>query len=129
MSIRQLQIITSTFFVKGVVSGFDCTTDPMTNQRFLDSQPDIECVVGGIDEPTEYSEIRALALYGLGGWVFTFGVICVLFLTKGGKQRFDFLTGKMEDSWYWWELWLLVRKVSRTLFVCLPVVASTTPAH
>lgn len=46
-----------------------------------------------------------------------------MFLGKGGKERFNFLTGKMEDSWYWWELWLLTRKVGLILCPNLSVVA------
>ena len=114
----------STFFVKGVVSGFDCTSDPITNQRFLDSQPDVECV----GDDAEYSEIRTLSSYGVGGWVSTFALISLLFLGKGGKERFNFLTGKMEDSWYWWELWLLTRKVGLILCPNLSAIADAIPA-
>lgn len=100
-------VVMSTFFLKGVLSGFDCTQDPMTGQRFLDVQPDIECSEGNV----LYNDIQTLSFYGLAGWTIAFGIICTLFLAKGGKERFDFLTGKMEDKWYWWELWLLLRKV------------------
>ena len=32
--------------------------------------------------------------------------------------------GKMEDSWYWWELWLLVRKIG---IMCCGLFNSSTP--
>ena len=100
-------VVMSTFFLKGAVSGLDCTTDRITGLRFLDNQPDVEC-----SESNElYLEIQTLSYYGLVGWMLVFGIISCRFLGKGGKQRFNFLTGKMEDKWYWWELWLLVRKV------------------
>ena len=79
----------------------------MTGLRFLDNQPDIEC----IESNPDYVTIQKLSAVGLAGWLAVFGIICALFLSKGGNERFNFLTGKMEAKWYWWELWLLVRKV------------------
>ena len=48
---------------------------------------------------------------GVVGWAVVMAAIVLLFMGKGGKARFNFLTGKMEDEWYWWELLLLLRKI------------------
>ena len=88
-------MVATTFFLKGVLAGFDCTTDFMTGLQFLDAQPDIECS----DADPRYANIKTLSVYGLAGWGFVMVVICVMFLGKSGRERFNFLTGKMEDKW------------------------------
>ena len=58
-------VVCSTFFLKGVLSGYDCTVDPITNQRFLDTQPDIECEsVGTVPPKTDLARAQSSVCKG-----------------------------------------------------------------
>ena len=77
-------------------------------------QPDIEC-----DDDYEdadgfriYESIRLKAYWGLGIYALLFAIFLRFFSSDEGKHRFAFLTAKMEDDWYWWEVFLLFRKVA-----------------
>eukprot|EP01046_Picozoa_sp_COSAG06_P029157 COSAG06_NODE_2685_length_6452_cov_2.674170_3_plen_110_part_00 len=49
-------------------------------------------------------------MVGFGLWLFVILSFTAFFFSKHGKERYAFLTQKMEDKWYWWELVLLLRK-------------------
>jgi hypothetical protein len=100
-------MVASSFFLKGILAGIDCTPDGTNGKYYLDIEPSIEC-----DRALpEYSEIYAKVLYGLALWAALFALIVKTFLSEGGKYRYSFLTTKLEDKWFWWELILLARKL------------------
>ena len=79
-------VVCSSFFLKGILGGFDCTENP-NGRSYLDIQPDIECDNDrGIDADgfRIYESINFQARLGMG-------VYLVLFLSF---LRF-FLSGKM----------------------------------
>ena len=57
-------------------------------------------------------------------WSVLMSGLTAVFLSKSGKRRFAFLTEKMEDKWYWWELFLLVRKL---LIMACGLLNTSTP--
>ena len=71
-----------------------------------------------------YAELYRLAEIGLSGWGVMLCIVCLGFAGKKGKQRFAFLTEKMEDKWYWWEILLMVRKI---LIMMCGMFNSSTP--
>jgi hypothetical protein len=103
-----MMIVLSTFFVKGVLGGIDCTMNEEDGHKYLDIEPEVEC---DVENDERYRPIRDKAVVGLALWCCFMGILTGLFLTKSGKKRFYFLTEKMEDRWYWWELLLMMRKV------------------
>eukprot|EP01043_Picozoa_sp_COSAG02_P035509 COSAG02_NODE_2548_length_8557_cov_17.177229_2_plen_1173_part_00 len=101
-------MIGSSFFLKGVFGGIDCSPDPANGRYYLDIQPSIEC-----DRALpEYEEVFLKAMKGIAIWLIIGSAIAKKFLSAGGKYRYSFMTTKLEDRWFWWELLLLVRKIA-----------------
>ena len=95
----------SSFLLKGMLGGFDCSTDLTNGKDYLDIDPGIECW------GDEHTSIRNKAAIGLTMWCVILASISCRFLSDGGKYRYSFLTTKLEDRWFWWELFLLARKI------------------
>ena len=95
----------SSFLLKGMLGGFDCSTDLTNGKDYLDIDPGIECW------GDEHTSIRNKAAIGLTMWCVMLASISCRFLSDGGKYRYSFLTTKLEDRWFWWELFLLARKI------------------
>ena len=101
-------MLCSSFFLKGVFGGFDCTQDAGSGLEYLDIDPSVPC-----DQRNDtYNLIRWKARLGLLMWIVLMATFCRKFLSEGGKYRYAFLATKLEDEWYWWELLLLVRKIA-----------------
>jgi hypothetical protein len=94
----------TSFLLKGFLGGFDCTRDRANGKLYLDIDPGIECYTD------DHTTIRLKAVLGLVMWCAIMGRICLTFLGENGKYKYSFLTTKLEDKWYWWELFLLARK-------------------
>ena len=88
------------------LQGFDCTRDQSNQKLYLDIDPSIECYTDA------HANIRQKATIGMGVWSLMLMKITCTFFTRGGKYRYSFLTTKLEDDWYFWELILLGRKVA-----------------
>lgn len=97
-------IIGSTFYVKGVLAGLDCTPNkPNSPTTYLDIQPDIECACdwwNGCSERGElYAPIYRTAWLGLLGWIALMSLFCTFFIgTEAGRERYGFLSQKMVMS-------------------------------
>ena len=59
-----------------------------------------------------HASIRIKATLGLMIWGGAMAKIAHNFLREGGKYRYSFLTTKLENRWFWWELLLLARKTA-----------------
>lgn len=118
-------IVASSFFLKGILGGIDCTLNS-NGKWYLDMQPDIECDVEYLDADGRriYEVIRDKAYIGMGLYALIFLGFLRFFLSDEGKHRFAFLTAKMEDEWYWWEVFLLLRKV---LIMCSGTFNTSAP--
>lgn len=94
-------MIFSTFYVKGVLTGLDCTPNkPNSPTSYLDIQPDIECACnwwdGCSDRGEKYAPIYRTSWLGLLGWIAVMGAFCGFFVgTNAGRERYGFLSQKM----------------------------------
>ena len=100
----------TSFMLKGLLGGFDCSRDLKNNRLYLDIDPGIECYTEA------HTSILIKGTVGLLMWGAVMGKIAFNFLREGGKYRYSFLTTKLEDKWFWWELLLLARKTA--IMVC-----------
>ena len=115
-------LVGSTFFVKEVLGGVDCS--PSKDGRYyLDIEQEVECDRNS-DEKFKIVYQRASA--GFTAWCCAMAVFACLFLGKSGKDNFAFLTEKMEERYYWWELPLLLRKL---LIMVAGLLNTTTPSR
>ena len=96
----------TSFLLKGLLGGFDCSRDHTNGKLYLDIDPGIECYTDA------HTSIHIKATVGLMMWGGAMGKIAHTFLREGGKYRYSFLTTKLEDRWFWWELLLLARKTA-----------------
>jgi hypothetical protein len=114
-------ILGSTFFVKGVLGGLDCTLQS-DGRYYLDIEAEIEC---DQDKDDRYKPVLIKGVVGLAVWSLTMAV-ARSFLSDTGKARYAFLTAKMEDKYYWWELLLLLRKL---LITASGLLNTSTPSR
>lgn len=108
MAVAALMILSS-FYLKGVLGGFDCTMSNDGN-KYLDIQPAVQCdssirdvVVGEGEMATklpDYANIRDKAVFGVVAYACVILAFIRFFLTPDGRIRYLFLTNKMEDKWY-----------------------------
>ena len=92
-------LLSSVAFLKVVMMAFPCGQGVGAKARtFLIAQPDVEC-----DAATDprYGRIRTTAWAALGLYLVTFLALNASFLSRGGQERFLYLTDKMEDNYYW----------------------------
>eukprot|EP01043_Picozoa_sp_COSAG02_P004329 COSAG02_NODE_111_length_36009_cov_42.221248_26_plen_190_part_00 len=99
-------VLGSTFFVKGVLGGLDCTLNT-DGRYYLDIEAEVEC---DQDNDERYRIVFIKGSVGLAVWLVCMVVLVCSFLSDTGKAKYAFLTEKMEDTYYWWELLLLLRK-------------------
>jgi hypothetical protein len=119
MAVGALMVLSS-FYLKGVLGGFDCTASANSKQ-YLDIQPAVECDTtvtnvtvgyGAMQETLpDYLIVYQKAIFGCCIWVVVMISFVKYFATDDGRIRYLFLSAKMEDRWYWWELVLLTRKL------------------
>jgi len=83
-------MVGSSFFVKGILGGIDCTPDATSGKNYLDIEPSIECD----SALPEYSGIYTKSLCGVALWIAMLSLILTKFLSEGGKYRYSFLTTK-----------------------------------
>jgi hypothetical protein len=114
-------VFASPSFLKAMAGGFDCSEIGTDGMRFLDIQPAIECDISvtnrtigqgkHIEFLPDYITIRNYSILGLSVWgVFALRFMQVFLFKTEGKFRYMFLSAKMQDHWYWWELILFLRK-------------------
>ena len=102
-------LVLSVFYLKAVFSGLACSEYPVgSGFWFLDAEPTRLC-----DRAKDegYAQITNCAFGGGIFYICAFTVVNFMFLRPGGKESFGFLTKRMEDKWYWWEMLLLLRKI------------------
>jgi len=110
----------SIFYLKTVTQSFVCNS-----ANYLQGNPTVRCVMSDecIDGKDCYFKIVALGgigvvMYIAGASVLTVGMVC--FHKKG---YFYFWTDKMEPRWFFWELFVIARKV------CLMLSVTYLPDH
>jgi hypothetical protein len=98
------------FFVKSFLRAFDCValgSDSTTT--VMESAPEIECS----DSDPDYPAILRLSAIGLTGFASAFACLCVSLMYARHSQGvggFSFISDRYEESWFYWELVLVVRK-------------------
>ena len=95
----------SVFFLRNVLIPWNCTVPDELGRDFIRAQPDTPCDL----EDDDYATIYALAWTGLVAYLSMFGVFTFFLFTK--REWFDFIGDKFDDSFFYWELLLLVRKL------------------
>jgi len=113
-------VLMSTFFVKGVLGGWDCTTNK-DGRSYLDIEPEMEC---NSETNDAYRRVLTKATVGFIIWSAAMALLTYSFTRETGKARYAFLTQKMESQWYWWELLLLLRKL---LIMACGLLNTSTP--
>ena len=115
-------MVFSSFFLKGILGGIDCTPDATSGKYYLDIEPSVECDTAS----AEYNLIYTKVFAGVALWCAMFGILVLNFFSEGGKYRYSFLTTKLEDKWFYWELVLLLRKI---LIMCSGLFNSSAIAR
>lgn len=115
-------VLGSTFFVKGVLGGLDCTLND-DGKFYLDIQAEIEC---DWNQDERYSTVFIKGVAGFSVWLVLMAMLVYSFTRESGPEKYAFLTQKMEDQYYWWELLLLLRKL---LIMAAGLLNTSTPSR
>lgn len=83
-------MVMSSFFLKGILGGIDCSPDATSGKHYLDIEPSIECD----SALPEYRDIYIKVFYGVALWIAMFAILVFKFFGDGGKYRYAFLTTK-----------------------------------
>ena len=99
-------IVGSTFFLRSVLMVWDCTLPETSGgPSFVRIEPRIECNT----DTDEYNVLHSMASTGVVGYVCAFGTITFGLVVK--RDLFQFIGDKFEDTYFYWELVLLMRKI------------------
>jgi hypothetical protein len=98
--------VLSVFFLQPMVQGLDCV-ETADKRRFLDIEPSTECDTS----QSVYAVIRRRSIVGILIWLGCAIVLAVAIL-RGGQSEFAFIAKKMKPNLFWWELFLINRKIA-----------------
>ena len=74
-----MMMICSSFYLKGIFGGIDCSVDDTNGRYYLDISPGIECS----NDSDEYSSIKTKSYVGLAMWLCLMSLMAFTFLREG----------------------------------------------